>query len=78
LSECVQKDGEGDLISYTPDPYEALRMLEKGESDIAFFLNSTRIDEIMAIARAGGRMPQKSTYFYPKPITGMVINKLDK
>jgi uncharacterized protein (DUF1015 family) len=72
-----RETGEAGGIRYTSDPYEALAVVESSESDAAFFLNPANIDEIMAIAGAGGRMPQKSTYFYPKPITGMVINKLD-
>lgn len=64
-------------MSYTSDPYRALNAVERGEGDVAFYLNPVTIDKIMAIGRAGGRMPQKSTCFYPKPITGMVMNKLD-
>ncbi len=76
LGTDSRKTGEAGGIRYTSDPYEALAAVERSESDAAFFLNPADIDEIMAIAGAGGRMPQKSTYFYPKPITGMVINKL--
>jgi len=41
------------------------------------FLNATKIEQVIEVANAGERMPQKSTYFYPKLITGLVINKLD-
>ncbi|MCD6418960.1 DUF1015 domain-containing protein [bacterium] len=41
-----------------------------------FYLNATKIEEVKKIASAGERMPQKSTDFYPKLLTGMVINKL--
>jgi uncharacterized protein (DUF1015 family) len=77
LGTDSQVTGEAGGIRYLSDPYEALRSVEKGESDAAFFLNPANIDEIMTLGKAGGRMPQKSTFFYPKPITGLVINKLD-
>ncbi len=71
------KTGEEGGVRYISDPYEALDMVERQESDAAFFMNPIALEDIMAIAQTGGRMPQKSTFFYPKPITGMVINKLD-
>ena len=43
----------------------------------AFLLNATPVDQVLAVADAGGRMPQKSTYFYPKLPTGLVMNALD-
>ncbi|MBE3587635.1 MAG: DUF1015 family protein, partial [Thermoanaerobacteraceae bacterium] len=43
---------------------------------LAFFLNPTLVEEVTAVAAAGEKMPQKSTYFYPKLITGLVINPL--
>ena len=43
----------------------------------AFILNPTRVEEIGAVAAAGEKMPQKSTYFYPKLITGLVMNNLE-
>ena len=40
-------------------------------------LNPPRVTEVKDVARAGDRMPHKSTYFYPKPLTGLVINAMD-
>ncbi|MBF0456869.1 MAG: DUF1015 domain-containing protein [Nitrospirae bacterium] len=51
---------------------------EGGQYDAAFFLNPTRVGDIELVARAGMRMPPKSTYFYPKIPTGIVINYFDK
>jgi uncharacterized protein (DUF1015 family) len=40
-------------------------------------LNATKVNEVRAVAEAGERMPHKSTYFYPKPLTGLVINVME-
>lgn len=48
----------------------------KGKANCAFILNPTRVEEIAAVSAAGEKMPQKSTYFYPKLITGLVMNKM--
>lgn len=61
---------------YTRDEEEAKQLADSGHYDIAFFMNPTKISQIIEVANAGERMPQKSTYFYPKLITGLVINRL--
>jgi uncharacterized protein (DUF1015 family) len=43
---------------------------------VAFLLNATPVAQVLDVADAGGRMPQKSTYFYPKLPTGLVMNLL--
>ena len=48
-----------------------------GRVPLAFLVPATRADEIIAVADAGDRMPQKSTYFYPKLGTGLVLNAHD-
>ena len=63
-------------LTYTRDLTEALNSVKKGESQCAFLLNPTRVAEIRDVASAGEKMPQKSTYFYPKLITGHVMNRL--
>lgn len=50
--------------------------VDSGQSQVVFFMNSTRIEQVNAIAQAGEKMPQKSTFFHPKIFTGLVINKL--
>ena len=64
-------------LTYTRSIEEALQSVEKGESQCAFLLNPTRVTEIRDVAAAGEKMPQKSTYFYPKLITGLVMNRMD-
>ena len=64
-------------LTYTRSFQEAVESVEKGESQCAFILNPTRVAEIRDVAAAGEKMPQKSTYFYPKLITGLVMNDLE-
>jgi uncharacterized protein (DUF1015 family) len=62
-------------IAYEMDVKEAIKKTDKGEFDAAFFLRPTGVDDVERVALSGLRMPPKSTYFYPKLLTGMVINK---
>ncbi len=66
-------------VSYLRDPAEALELVTgtDGKHQAAFFLNPTGVSEVLDIADNGEFMPQKSTDFYPKMLTGMVINKLN-
>lgn len=63
-----------DKLRYTRSADEALAALTSDEAQVAILLNPTLPTQVRDVARAGGRMPQKSTYFYPKLITGLVIN----
>ncbi len=63
----------GERIFYTRSVNEAVATLQSGEAQLVFFLKPTTIDQIRTAARAGQRMPQKSTYFYPKPVTGLLF-----
>ena len=65
---------EEDII-YTRDEEYAMSLIDKGECDIAFFQLPTEINQVRNIARGGDRMPHKSTYFYPKLLTGLVMHK---
>jgi len=62
-------------IQYTRDAREAVAWVKTKKFDVAFFPNATKPEQVKNIALSGSRMPQKSTYFYPKPISGLVINK---
>lgn len=64
-------------LTYTKFFEEAILKVDKGEFQCSFILNPTRVTDIRDVAAAGEKMPQKSTYFYPKMITGMVMNDLD-
>lgn len=65
-------------LTYTRSLPEAMASVENGEAQCAFLLNPTRVEEIRDVAAAGEKMPQKSTYFYPKLITGLVMNQLEE
>ncbi|HEY1350992.1 MAG TPA: DUF1015 domain-containing protein [Ktedonobacteraceae bacterium] len=66
----------GKYIIYTHNEQEALEALAQGKAQAALFLNATRVRQICEIAEADDQMPQKSTYFYPKLVTGLVMNPL--
>lgn len=63
-------------LIYTKVYDEAIAAVDNGEADCSFILNPTRIEQIRDVALAGEKMPQKSTYFYPKLTTGLVMNYL--
>jgi uncharacterized protein (DUF1015 family) len=69
----------GGQIAYTHSAEEAVALVEAGEdgADAAFLLEPTRAVDVAAVAAEGEVMPQKSTFFYPKPLTGLVINPLE-
>ena len=70
--------GEAELregaLSYTRDPAEAVAAVREGRSELAFLLSPCTPAEVIAVAAGGETMPQKSTYFYPKVPTGLVIS----
>ena len=63
-------------LTYTRSADEALAAVDGQRANCAFLLNPTRVSEIRDVAAAGEKMPQKSTYFYPKLTTGLVMNKI--
>ncbi|HEX7950029.1 MAG TPA: DUF1015 domain-containing protein [Candidatus Limnocylindrales bacterium] len=69
----------GARIAYTKDAAEAVRWIDEAHegADAAFLLDPTPPTSIVAVAADGDVMPQKSTYVYPKAITGLVINPLE-
>jgi len=68
---------EGGLL-YTKDDHEALELVRKGSATAALLLNPTKVREVRDVAAAGERMPHKSTYFFPKPLTGLVMNVMEE
>ncbi|MFH1407067.1 MAG: DUF1015 domain-containing protein [Candidatus Omnitrophota bacterium] len=63
-------------ITYTSDPAFAAKLVNQGKAMACFYLNPTKIEDVVKIAAAKQVMPQKSTYFYPKLLSGLVVNKL--
>ena len=64
----------GGRLEYTKDAAEAVAIVERGDAHSAFLLDPTPVEAVLDVAAAGRLMPQKSTYFYPKPATGLVFH----
>ncbi|UCH88500.1 MAG: DUF1015 domain-containing protein [Thermoplasmata archaeon] len=56
---------------------ESIDMVNSGEFQLVFFMNPPKVEEIDLVAGAGEKMPQKSTFFYPKVYSGLIINKIE-
>jgi uncharacterized protein (DUF1015 family) len=69
--KLARKEG----ITFTKDAQEALETARQGRA-LAFILRPTRLDQLRAVSEAGEKMPQKSTYFYPKLLSGLVFRQL--
>ena len=74
LPPAVQRQA----VSYTSDTDEALRCVATGDAQAAFLLRSTTFEQIQQVCAGGETMPQKSTYFYPKLLTGLVFYHLEQ
>ncbi len=61
-------------VSYEMDAEKCIELVRGGSYRAAFFLNPTRVEDVENVALASLRMPPKSTYFYPKLLTGLVLN----
>jgi uncharacterized protein (DUF1015 family) len=67
----------GERLAYTRDEADARERVARGEAVAAILVRPTRLEQMADVATAGDVMPQKSTYFYPKLLTGMVFNPLE-
>jgi len=71
---------KGENLQYVKDTPnaidESIAQVDTGHKQVAFFMNPVKIQQLKMVTDAGERMPQKSTYFYPKIYTGLTINKL--
>ena len=65
-----------DCLAFTRDGFDALSRVDSGNYQLSFLLNPTPISTMLSVADEAVRMPQKSTYFYPKTPAGLVINPL--
>ncbi len=81
LGICDVKLASESHLVYIKDLGDAIDLsiekVDHGDSEGVFFVNSTRIEQVQAIAAAGEKMPQKSTFFYPKIFSGLTVRKLD-
>ncbi len=76
LKHVLGISDEDDNIEFVKDPGEAFKGIDKGGFEIAFFLNPTKVTQVKRVASRGEKMPRKATYFYPKPLSGLVIRKM--
>jgi uncharacterized protein (DUF1015 family) len=75
--ELVDRHGlEG--IDYTPMSADAIAAVDDGDADVAYLVRSPRIGDVFATARRGARMPPKSTYFFPKPLSGLLFHPIEQ
>ncbi len=65
-------------LIYVKNYKDAFASMDDPANEIVFLLNPTKVEDVKAVAEAGCKMPQKSTYFYPKLLTGLVINVHDE
>jgi uncharacterized protein (DUF1015 family) len=77
LGLAPDRQVNGETIRYSQDEEAVLQALEKEDFQAAFILNPPKTEEILTIAAGGETMPQKSTYFYPKLMSGLIVNKID-
>ncbi len=77
LGMTPEQQVSGDTIRYSQDEEAVLQALEKEDYQAAFILAATKKEEIQTIVAGGEKMPQKSTYFYPKLSSGLIVNQID-
>jgi uncharacterized protein (DUF1015 family) len=65
------------VLRYMRSAQEAIEEVRQGRASVAFFVNPTPVRSVLAVADAGDLMPEKSTYFHPKPPAGLVMRDLD-
>jgi len=65
-----------EVLSFTRDPQAGFKAVRQGGAEAAFFLNATPVNAVLEVSDAGDRMPEKSTYFHPKPPAGLVMRDL--
>jgi len=73
----INENNLEDHVRYTRVDEEAIRFVDEGKYDLSFLMNATKIEELRTIAEAGEHMPQKSTYFLPKMLSGLVMYKMN-
>jgi len=66
-----------EVFQYQSNFAKALSLVASGSCELTFLLNPTRMEQVKEVASSGLIMPRKSTYFYPKVITGLVFNTID-
>ena len=78
IKEMFQVETLAEHISYTAYTDEAVAHVKSSAGSVALLMNPTPVEQVLNVAMAGSTMPQKSTYFYPKMATGLVLNLLNR
>jgi uncharacterized protein (DUF1015 family) len=73
----AQAQDDQETCKYTSKIGEVVTAVTKGDARLAFLLNPTRIEQVQEVASAGLTMPRKSTYFYPKVMTGLILSPIN-
>ncbi len=85
VAKLYGREGEPDValveryaddVTYTPQPDEAVAEVDAGRAEAAFLVRPPRIEDVFAVAKRGETMPQKTTYFYPKLLSGLLFQPL--
>ena len=78
IDNILGKRDPEELLLYTRDAEEAVRWVDEGLGAAAFFLAAPDLRQVLELAREGKTLPQKTTYFHPKPPSGMLFFRLDR
>jgi uncharacterized protein (DUF1015 family) len=78
IDNLLGKRSAEEVLLYTRDPEEAVRWVDEGKGQQAFFLDAPDLAVVLKLAQEGRVLPQKSTFFHPKPPSGMVFQRLDR
>ncbi|MEI6503609.1 MAG: DUF1015 family protein [Armatimonadota bacterium] len=63
-------------VLFSRDGHDAANRVARGEAAMVLYVNTTRVQQVMSVAVSGHVMPQKGTYFYPKPLAGLALHDL--
>jgi uncharacterized protein (DUF1015 family) len=78
IDNILGKRNPEEFLVYTRDPEEAVRWVDEGVGTTAFFLDAPDLRQVLRMAQEGKTLPQKATYFHPKPPSGMVFDRLER
>ena len=77
IDNLLGKRDPEEFLLYTRDPDQAVAWVDEGVGTAAFFLGPPALREVLKLAQEGKTLPQKATYFHPKPPSGMVFDRLE-
>ena len=78
IDNILGKRNPEDFLLYTRDPEQAVKWVDEGVGTAAYFLDAPDLREVLKLAQEGKTLPQKATYFHPKPPSGMVFDRLER